>query len=95
MRSMLDNVRDIEEISVGPITLDVKLAREIGWDDDAIREAEIGLRLISRGASAGFDFRSGRVCEHCLAAKAKWPGVCSACGAGEPRRHDAPFGEDR
>lgn len=94
MRSMLDNVRDIEEISVGPITLDVELAREIGWDDEAIREAEVGIRLISRGAGMGHDFRSGRVCEHCQAGKQKHPGFCSACGQGEPR-HNAPFGEDR
>ena len=95
LRSMLHNVRDIEEVSVGPITLDIKLARQIGWDDEAIREAEVGIRLISRGAGVGRDFRSGRTCEHCYASKPAHPGVCAACGAGTPRRHDAPFGEDR
>jgi hypothetical protein len=94
LRSFLDSDRETKDVSVGPISLDIELAREIGWDDDAIREAEIGIALISRGASMGHDFRSGRVCEHCSAGKPREPGVCAACGSGAPR-HNAPFGEDR
>lgn len=95
IRSLLDGVRDPKDVSVGPITLDIEMARKIGWDDDAIREAEVGIRLVSRGASQGHAFRSGRACEHCLAAKPVEPGLCHGCGAGTPRRHEAPFGEDR
>lgn len=69
------------EIGVGPISIRVDMARELGWSDDEIRGAFLAIRLISLGTSRARELREGRACESCQATDARPEYLpCVMCG---------------
>lgn len=73
--------RDVWEVSVGPFTLDVRLAEELGWTESEIKDAATAMRLLSRGCTLSASLRSGRACEHCGGSQMQ-AGItaCEMCG---------------
>lgn len=83
-RSLFESRRDLHEVSMGPITFDIKLARELGYDDAQIDAIWTALRFIARGADHSKRLSGGTACEVCGGADvlqpapaSKWCAVCN------------------
>lgn len=75
------NHRELDDVGVGPFSLDLRMARELGYSDDEITAAIGALQLLARGAETTRHIRSGAQCEHCGARKPTHTfGACGACG---------------
>ncbi len=78
---LFDRTRDISESGVGPLSIDIEMARELGWADDDIERAHEALVLIARGAAMTAAMKMGRFCEHCGSCDPKPESLpCGACG---------------
>lgn len=78
-----DRMRDAHDVGVGPFTFDLELARALDYTEDEIRQAVHAMRLLAVGFETVRSLRTGRVCEHCGAAKPRIPHkTCVVCSAG-------------
>lgn len=70
--------REVQELSLGPVTVDVTSARAIGWSDETIALVAHAMYLAVRGANTSTDYSTGRGCESCGRVEPRHPdcGVC-------------------
>ena len=61
--------REVTSWAVGPISLDVEMAKRLGWDIATVEYAKSAIILVSRGAGVSARFIDGSMCEMCGYAK--------------------------
>lgn len=76
--------RELETVSVGPFSLDLVLARALGYTEAELAAARAAMTLLARGAQTTREILSGRQCSHCGGRPA-----LDACGACEIRAEQA------
>ena len=74
--------RDFTSVGVGPISLDVSMARSLGWSEDLIDAVSDSILLLARGAGSTAATERGSQCEVCGSASARRPEElpCHLCG---------------
>ncbi len=72
---------DTRSFGVGPISLDVEMARKLGWTREQIDQAAAAVAFLARGVSLTRDQESGDACESCFGRTPDKRYVpCTMCG---------------
>lgn len=89
---MSKDIMNMIDVSTGPITLDITMAKELGWNREVITSLARSITLLVRGAGMTTAFITGRGCENCGRLQPQ-PGIeCSACVAADPPSTPQPKG---